>query len=425
MRLIDEQGRLLGRFNLIDSAAIFLGLFSAALLLHFSYHNILRHTALTLEEATPKVFVPGVNQFLELRGNGFKGDLQVKIGGRPPLSIRGVNESRVDVQLPEDLGPGTHLVTARNPEGRMVTRDDLFQVRWEPVVERITLKGQERMDEKIYQITGKYFEPNCVIRVDGAPVLRSSSLNPQEVLITVPADSNKVWTELSIQNPSGGGIILGKDELFRRLDPARFHTKGADPKISRVIPNLIQSRQETGILIFGRNFQAGCAVRIGGRPLEQMEWFPPYAVCGSFPAYALLPGENSVEVVNSDGKKAAASVTVAAETGWVDLELFFPNLSRRNLKNWFEIPGSPIQILKILDRRGKVPGAYAEVRLPVEIHRMGEDGDGDVPLCYFENKLLRISQRISFFLSPDRVVSAEVHSSPKWIRQINPQKDPS
>lgn len=423
MRLIDEQGRLLGRFNLIDSAAIFLGLFSAALLLHFSYHNILRHTALTLEGATPEVFVPGVNQFLELRGNGFKGDLQVKIGGRPPLSIRGVNESRVDVQLPEDLGPGTHPVTARNPEGRMVTRDDLFQIRWQPVVETIAL-NRWQADEKVYRITGKYFDPNCAIKVNGAPVLRSSTLNPQEVLITVPADSNKVWTELSIQNPSGGGIILGKDDLFRRMDPAQFHTKVADPKISRVIPNLIQSQQETGILILGRNFQEDCAARIGGRSLEQMEWLPPYAIGGSFPAYSLLPGENLVEVVNPDGKKAVASVTVAAETGWVDLELFFPNLSRRNLKNWFKIPGSPVQILKILDRRGKVNGAYAEVRLPVEIRGMEKDGDGSVPVCYFENKLLRISQRISFSLSPDRVVSAEVHSSPKWIRQITPQKDP-
>ncbi len=420
MRVIDEQGRLLGRVNLLDGAAIFLGLFSAVLLLHFSYHNFLRHTMLTLEEATPKVFVPGVDRSLAIQGNGFKEGLQIKIDGQF-ISVRGVNEARVDVQLPDDLTPGYHQVQARNPGGRMVSREDLFRIRWEPVVETITLKGRERLDEKVYRITGKYFDPSCVIRVDGAPVLRPSSLNPQEVLITVPAASPEVWTELSIQNPSGGGIILGKEELLRRMDPARFPTKFTDPKISRVIPGIIQNRQETGVLILGHDLKEGCAVRIGDQPLKRMEWFPPHAVSGSLPAHSLIPGENPVEVVNPGGKKATASVVVAADAGWVDVELFFPELSRKDLKKGFAGPGLPVQILTLLDRRGKAAGAYAEVRLPVEIR--GIERDGSTPLCYYENKLLRVSQRISFSLPKNRVVSAEVRSLPKRVQQETPPKD--
>ncbi len=422
MRLIDEQGRLLGRVNLIDGAAIFFGLFSAALLLHFSYHNLLRHTTLTLEEATPKIFVPGVDQLLAIRGNGFRGDLQVEVDGQPPLSMVSVNEARMDIQLPDDLGPGDHQVMVRSPRGRMITKEAMFQIRWEPVVDTITRKGQEQMNEVTYRITGKYLQPGCAIRVDGTPVLKSSSLSSQEVLITVPVILNEVWTELSIQNPSGGGIVLKGEELLRRIDPDRF-LPGAEPRIVRVIPNPIQGWQETGVVILGQDFKKGCTVRIGGQPLKQMGWWPPYLICGSLPAHSIPPGKHPVEVVNSNGKKTTASVVVTdveMDKGIVDVELFFPGLSRKDLKNGFRIPGSVVQILKILKRRGQANGVYALVRLPVKIRET--EGYGSIPLCYYENKLLRISRQVSLTLSQDRVVSAEVRSIPKRVQEATDRK---
>lgn len=417
MRLIDEQGRLLGRVNLIDGAAIFLGLFSAALFLHFSAGNLLRHTILTLESATPKVFVPGVDQLLAIRGAAFKANLQIKIDGQPPPSMFFMDEAWVNVHLPDDLGPGDHQVTARNPGGRMVAKEAMFQIRWEPVVNTFAWQEWGEMNHAIYRITGKYLQPGCAITVNGAPVLQSSSLSSQELLITVLAVSNEVLTELSIQNPSGGGIVLKGEELLRRMDP-NWVIPGAAPTILRVIPNPIQSRQETGVLILGQDFKRGGAVRIGGQPLERLEWFPPHVLCGLFPAHSLLPGENPVEVVNPNGKKATASVVVAADVGWVDVELFFPGLRRKDLKNGFGGPGSPVQILKILDWSKRMNGAYAEVRLPVEIR--GTEADGSSPLCYYENKLLRISQQVPLPFSQGRVVSAKVHSIPKRVRQENP-----
>ena len=300
MRLIDGQGRLFGRVNLIDGAAIFFGLFSAAVLLHFSYHNLLRHTTLTLEDVTPRIFVPGVDRFLAIRGNGFRADLQVKIDGQPPITMYGVNEARMDIQPPDDMGPGFHRVMVRNPGGRMITKDVLFQVRWEPVVETITLKGPEEVSEAIYRITGKYIQPGCAITVDGEPVLRSSSLSSQEVLVAVPATLNNVWTELSIQNPSGGGVVLKGEELLRRMAPKQFNS-AIQPEIVRVIPDVIRIQQKTWVVISGKYLDRGCTVRIGGQPLEQLEWFPYSYVCGLVSDHSSSSGEQIVEVVNPNG----------------------------------------------------------------------------------------------------------------------------
>jgi hypothetical protein len=62
MRLLDHQGRLLGKLNLLDGAVLFISLFFIGVVSYFARQDFLRHTQLTIESAAPQQFVPGQHQ---------------------------------------------------------------------------------------------------------------------------------------------------------------------------------------------------------------------------------------------------------------------------------------------------------------------------------------------------------------------------
>ena len=301
MRLIDENGKLLGKLNLIDGLALFLFLFTAVLLAQFSYYNLFQHHALTLERAEPRIFVPGRDQMLKVFGNGFKENLQVQVDGENPPRFSWTNEVRIDIQLKDDLAPGPHILMFRDPRGRKVVRDDLFRIMWQPEVEQIHME-ERHLARDSYRIIGKYFEKGGSVHVGGAPAYSIENLSSREILISIPSVSRESpWTELIIENPGGGRLVLRGEELLEKFSPEKSSAL-PEPQVARIMPRQIPLEQEAGVLVLGFDLKAGCTVRIGNRLLERLEWTEPHVVMGTLPARSLAPGIYPLEVTNPNGK---------------------------------------------------------------------------------------------------------------------------
>lgn len=427
MRLIDERGRLFGRINLIDGAVLFFLLFSAGLFLHFSYHNLMQHTTLTLEDATPKLFVPKGGRYLSIRGNGFKENIEVRVDGTAPLCATWVNEARIDLQLDGSLEPGPHQISLRNPGGRLVSRNDLFQIRWEPEVNTISMQSREGT-QSTYRITGSYLYRRCSVWVDGKKQNEVKYINSQEIhiiMLTPREETPAIWKELIIRNEDGGEgeVRVAGDELREKI---ALWSLPIEPKIARIIPDTMLAWQKTGIIIAGNDLRQGCEVLIGGQPLQGMQWYPPNLITGFLPPGSLPAGKHEIEAINSSGARKIADMKLkVVDRGMVEMELRLLDVDRKDLESYLagkknrSIMGSSsplFQVTQILEKKPKWWVSRKKLskevrvrgRLEVEL-RPEESGE---PLYFYHNDRLKPGQQIAVPISVNRAVQAIVERVP-------------
>ncbi len=111
MAMIDDKGRLLGRFNLVDAA--FLLLFFAAIPAAYGSYLLFREPPPKLTEALPTTLGQGPNLQIEVRGENFRPYMRVSFGDAQGRNFLFNNPGSAVVQLP-DLPPGKYdLVLVR------------------------------------------------------------------------------------------------------------------------------------------------------------------------------------------------------------------------------------------------------------------------------------------------------------------------
>lgn len=233
MHLIDKEGRLLGKLNLLDGITLFFSLFASALAFHLIRHDFLRYATLTIESVEPKRFTPGVDGMLSVFGNAFGPTPTIWVDNSDPQTTYRVNETQLNINPPADLFPGQPVVTVRNHKGRVVSVQGLFEVVWKPKVTSIALL--ETGNQSRYLLTGDYLQRDCRVEWNGKAVPGVEIRSREEMEFCVEANDVPL-TRLVLRNPSGGVTALEGDDLLKQLRP-----KAADddwiPEIEMVIPS--------------------------------------------------------------------------------------------------------------------------------------------------------------------------------------------
>lgn len=107
MPLIDDRGRVFGRFNMVDALALLL--LAAAIPGGYVAHLMFRAPRAQLIQVVPAVINQGVNQQVEVTGRNFRPYMRVSFGGVQGASFLYYGATQAFVPLPA-LEPGTYDV---------------------------------------------------------------------------------------------------------------------------------------------------------------------------------------------------------------------------------------------------------------------------------------------------------------------------
>lgn len=141
MAVIDSQGRLFGRVNLVD--AILVLLLVAALPLAYAARVLFRDPPATLSQISPAAVNQGVEGLIELTGQHFRPYMRVSFGTAQAASFQFYGPTQAFVPVPAALERGTYDIVlfdharevARLPQALTVTGPP------RPALVRIQLSG--------------------------------------------------------------------------------------------------------------------------------------------------------------------------------------------------------------------------------------------------------------------------------------------
>lgn len=160
MRFIDERGRLGGRVSLVDVALLLSGLLFISAFT-FGY-KLVEHQALRIYQIRPARVTTGVDQRLSIIGTGLDPE-SVAFLGNLPLQGRVLNEAFLEAILPSEMDQGMHVVSVRNGRGRLVTKENAFEVIWKPEILRIEPKQIEANRTGKLIVIGRHFDKDCKV----------------------------------------------------------------------------------------------------------------------------------------------------------------------------------------------------------------------------------------------------------------------
>src|SRR5689334_13912913 len=105
MSVVDERGRLFGRFNLIDASVVII----LVLLLPIGYaaYALFRPPAIRVTAVTPSTVIKGRDMRVRLTGEHLRPYLRAEVGRTQPTRFLIMTPTEAEVTLP-DLNPGTY-----------------------------------------------------------------------------------------------------------------------------------------------------------------------------------------------------------------------------------------------------------------------------------------------------------------------------
>ena len=302
------QRGFLSAFNLIDALVIFLAAFWIIALSTFVYKTCIRHTTLSLESVTPQKVVAGRDLQLSIMGNGFDVSTTIQLGNLTPSHGILVNEARIDIPLPENILPGKHRLIARNGQGRMVIREDLFEVFWIPQVHAVQFLREDQ-GEAVFEVIGKYLEIGCRITVAGMEVKHVDYPSSEKVIIRLPSSLFEKGTagEIFVVNPSQRAAPIPSLPPAGSSSPSLRNPSIMIPppvSIQHVLPQGLEAREKITVVLVGESFRPGCSVYLDDIGAEGVEWVDPQHVVAIFELPWIFPGSYSIRLVNPDGQFA-------------------------------------------------------------------------------------------------------------------------
>ena len=105
MSIIDDRGRLFGRFNLIDAAVA--GLLIVLLPIAYAAYALFRPPPMRILSVKPAQVVKGREARVQLIGEHLRPYLRAEVGGAQPNQLLILSPSQGEIVLP-DIGPGTY-----------------------------------------------------------------------------------------------------------------------------------------------------------------------------------------------------------------------------------------------------------------------------------------------------------------------------
>ncbi len=209
--MVDAQGRLFGKINLID-LAIAAFLLCLVPLGYYASGSVRGRFLLSIESVQPTTITAGAATRLTIMGNSFDDRSTIQVGELPPQQASFINDARLDLaKIPPQIGPGWQPICVTNSRGRFIRRLDAIFVIWQPeivsVVPRIIPAGAPSR----LMITGRYFETGCTVALGPMRPEHFVHVDSTQIQVVIlPARDMRGMMDLEFANPDGARTVLQK-----------------------------------------------------------------------------------------------------------------------------------------------------------------------------------------------------------------------
>lgn len=189
MPVVDEQGRVFGRFNLVDSLLV--ALLIVALPAAYAARVLFRDPPAQLTTISPKSADQGVDRLIELTGENFRPYMRVSFGPNQGANFKfkSVNEAEIDLH---EMAPGVYDVVLYDIAQEQSRLPQAFTILPSPLpATRVTLIGVfGNLDaERVKMLKpGDVIEGVGTIKAIGAPLPAQMRINSNGLSVEIPVD---------------------------------------------------------------------------------------------------------------------------------------------------------------------------------------------------------------------------------------------
>lgn len=189
MAIVDAEGRLFGRWNVVDAVVVVFVLGLIPLL--YGAAMLFREPAPTLRSVEPSALPAGPNQHVTIKGENFRPYMRVSFGPNQGANFKfkSVNEAEIDLH---EMAPGVYDVVLYDIAQEQSRLPQAFTILPSPLpATRVTLIGvfgnldAERV--KMFK-PGDVIEGVGTIRVVGQPMPAQMRVNSNGLTVEIPVD---------------------------------------------------------------------------------------------------------------------------------------------------------------------------------------------------------------------------------------------
>ena len=180
-RLIDAQGRILGRISIVDAGLGLLLLLLLGPTVHFA--SEIRFSAPRISDVEPMetIISPDQNVPLVVRGKWFDSECVTRLGDIP-LITKAANTQRLDLMIPtQKIRPGAHTLTVTNRRGLSAKwKKQVMLLTVPPVIKEVHRLPSKNENEIGIILLGKNFDKGSNVRIQHL-ILKVTSISPTRI----------------------------------------------------------------------------------------------------------------------------------------------------------------------------------------------------------------------------------------------------
>ncbi len=382
MRLVDPQGRLLGKIHVLDLAGLLLLTLLWPMLV-FGLQSLKGQRELAIQKVSPRRVVTGETDKLTVLGTGFDRQTAAQLGHLPFANVTFVNKVWIDIGIPKEFPEGIFRLGIRNGRGRFVLLEEAFEVVWAPSISQVEVLPTT-MDTTLLVIKGDYFGPDCRVAIDSFPVLGfvHQSTTRLEAIVGERLTQDLYYVTVTNANEETAHWqgIATKSRTDTLSSAATEKETALSVRLVR--PNRIDA-QVRQLLILGSDFRKGCEVTLGDVSLQEVQRLSPSVLKATLPHpfRPSAPGWLPLKVTRPDGAEAVLekgalappkssistrAVVVLRFSGLSDLDLARLYPDHPEVQTADENAAKTITVLSA--EKGREGGsALVKVVLPIEI----------------------------------------------------------
>ena len=252
--ILDSRGRLFGRVNLLDLAAL-LFLLILASSIEYAFRVSSRQT-LQVFSVEPRRIVAGSGAYAMMKGTGFDVNTTAWIGDyRGHQGKVFYDESTLGIEITEDYPPGIYRIIVQDGRGRYVTLPEAIEVIWVPQIFGVKLRNMYNTGEGArIEILGKSFTTPCSVRVGDREL--------EVVSVTKHQRIEAQLKEGSAPLPLGEQAVTVIDKGGRSATLERGVTVLLPPEVTSVEPSLVPFGEPVNLVLRGNHLENGTRVWI-------------------------------------------------------------------------------------------------------------------------------------------------------------------